>query len=67
MSDTEPKNRGGRPATGVTTKRQVRIGEEWDRAESMAAQLGMPTARYVEQALKRENDRVERQLKRDPS
>lgn len=29
----------GRPATGVTPKRQVRIGEEWDQAEALALEL----------------------------
>lgn len=66
MSDEEStteKNRGGRPATGVTPKRQVRVGAEWERAEEMAAALGMKTAAYIEQAIKRENDRTARQLR----
>ncbi len=63
MSDTEipePRRRG-RPATGETPKRQVRIGSEWERAEAASAASGLKIAAYVEQALKRENDRVERQ------
>ncbi len=40
MSDEEDgeKRRPGRPATGETAKRQIRIGREWDRAERLALQ-----------------------------
>jgi hypothetical protein len=70
MTDEQQPRRRGRPATGVTTKRNVRIGAEWDRAERLAAQLAeregakVNVTAYVEAALKRENDRVERLLKR---
>jgi hypothetical protein len=62
--EQESKRRPGRPATGVTPKRNVRIGATWDRAEELAQQLGMTTTAYVEEALRRENARVERQLGR---
>jgi hypothetical protein len=48
----------------------VRIGAEWDRAERLAAALAerggtkVNVTAYVEAALQRENDRVERALKR---
>ena len=59
------KNKGGRPATGVTPVRTVRIGDEWDEAERLAGELaehmGFPKASlpaYVRQALVMENARV---------
>lgn len=82
--EQETKRAPGRPATGVTTKRNVRIGATWDRAEELALALarqngtvrrvpnrvtgqveekGDVTA-YVEEALRRENARVARQLGR---
>jgi F0F1-type ATP synthase membrane subunit b/b' len=69
IEETQPKRRG-RPATGVTTKRNVRIGDTWDHAEKLEAQLAEQEGRrpnvtaYVEAALRRENARVERQLRR---
>lgn len=63
-----PPRRRGRPATGVTPKRNVRMGETWTRGEELAGQLGLSMTAYVEQALSEKNARVERQLKRqDPS
>lgn len=71
IEETVPK-RVGRPATGVTTKRNVRIGATWDRAEELATELakrdGKPKANvtaYVEEALRRENARVEKLLARE--
>lgn len=41
MSDqTEPKRRVGRPATGVTPKRNIRVGEVWDQAAELASEDG---------------------------
>jgi hypothetical protein len=37
--DTPGKRPRGRPATGITEKRQVRIGDTWDRAEALALEL----------------------------
>lgn len=62
----EHPRRRGRPATGQTPKRNVRIGVPWDRGEELAQALGITMTAYVEQALRRENARVERQLRRDP-
>lgn len=86
MSDArqQAKNRGGRPATGVTPARQVRIGAVWDRAEQLALDLARANGKvrsiknratgqeeergdiagYVEEALRRHNAHVERQLRK---
>lgn len=87
MSDTEAapdKKSRGRPATGVTTKRQVRIGNTWERAEELALELARSQGKvrlaknqatkemeekgdiagYVEEALRRHNAHIERQLAR---
>ncbi len=61
---TEARRRRGRPATGITPKRNVRIGEVWEHGEELAAQLGMTMTAYVEDALRRANERVRRQLAR---
>lgn len=37
---TEPKRRPGRPATGKTPTRSIRVGPVWDRAAELAAQHG---------------------------
>jgi hypothetical protein len=38
--DTEnAPRRPGRPATGVTPKRNIRMGETWDTAEKLALEL----------------------------
>jgi hypothetical protein len=60
--EQQPKKKPGRPATGQTTKRNVRIGATWDRAAELATQLGITETAYVERALIRENARVERVL-----
>ena len=39
MSEDEETKRRGRPPTGITEKRQVRIGDEWDLAEQIALDL----------------------------
>lgn len=36
----DEKRRRGRPATGVTPKRNLRIGEVWDEAEAIAKARG---------------------------
>lgn len=66
MSEDEtpaPRKRG-RPATGVTPKRNVRIGGTWTQGEGLAGRLGMTMTAYVEQALVEKNARAERDLKR---
>jgi hypothetical protein len=57
--ETQPKRRG-RPATGVTPKRNVRIGDTWTEGEALAEKLGMTMTAYVEDALRRQNARVRR-------
>jgi hypothetical protein len=68
-----PPNRGGRPqgsTTGQAKMRTARIGPLWDRGQELAAALaerdGARTnmTAYVEEALRRENARVERLLAR---
>jgi hypothetical protein len=61
--ELQPRRRG-RPRTGVTRKRNVRIGVVWTRGEELAAQLGVSMTAYVEDAIRRANARVERQLRR---
>jgi hypothetical protein len=60
----EEQKKRGRPTTGVTTKRNVRIGAAWDAGERLATRLGLSMTAYVEAAIRRENARVERQLRR---
>jgi hypothetical protein len=64
MTEESSPKRRGRPATGVTPKRNIRLGETWDRAEELAKQHGMTMTAFVEQALLREIARVDRQDKR---
>ncbi|WP_091453118.1 hypothetical protein [Micromonospora inyonensis] len=70
MGDQEPPKRRGRPATGVTPKRNIRLGATWDRAEELGRQLAelrgekFSMTAYVEEALRRENARIERELRR---
>lgn len=63
----EQEKKRGRPRTGVTPKRNVRIGAAWDAGERLAARLGLTMTAYVEAAIRRENTRVERQLRRTES
>jgi hypothetical protein len=63
--EEEQKPKRGRPATGQTTKRNVRIGAPWDRGEELAEQLGIKMTAYVERAIRELNARVERQQRRD--
>jgi hypothetical protein len=86
METENTPRRPGRPATGVTPKRNIRMGKTWDTAEELALALarragtvrqvrnrqtgeveeaGDITA-YVEEALKRENTRIARQLNQQP-
>ncbi|NBE80291.1 hypothetical protein [Micromonospora rubida] len=65
--EEQPKPRRGRPATGVTPKRNVRIGAAWDTAEQLAGQLGLTVTAYVEQAIREHNARVEKKLRQVPA
>lgn len=49
----EPPRRRGRPATGVTPKRNIRIGTIWDQAETIAKQRGERMTQVVEAELRR--------------
>ena len=64
MEESAPRRRG-RPATGVTPKRNIRMGATWERGEELAAELGVSMTAYVEEALKRHNAKVERDLRRE--
>jgi hypothetical protein len=57
-STPDEKRRPGRPATGVTPKRQIRIGATWDRCEALAAAEGERFAVFVERALLAEERRM---------
>jgi hypothetical protein len=61
----EERRGPGRPATGETPKRNVRIGPLWDRAAELAKARGMKMTAFVEEALRREVARIERQGQRD--
>jgi hypothetical protein len=39
----EEKRPRGRPATGVTPKRNIRVGDVWDQAEEIAKQASGET------------------------
>lgn len=47
----ETKRGRGRPATGVTPKRNIRVGDVWDRAEALAADDGENMAKLVTRLL----------------
>ncbi|HKT03495.1 MAG TPA: hypothetical protein VJT31_28540 [Rugosimonospora sp.] len=64
MTTEVPRRGRGRPRSGVTPKRNVRIGEIWTQGEELAALLGTTMTAYVEDALRRANKRVERELGR---
>ena len=64
MNEQQAPRRRGRPATGQTPKRNVRIGATWTRGEELADTLGLSMTTYVERALLRENTRVERELRK---
>lgn len=63
MTDTtptvEPVKRGrGRPATGVTTKRNIRVGDVWDRLESHYQGQGVTMSDLVKRLLEEEAARL---------
>ncbi len=49
----EEKRKPGRPATGVTPKRNIRVGEIWDRCEELAAADGETMTKLVTRLLVR--------------
>lgn len=50
MTDEEKRPRG-RPRTGVTPKRNIRIGKIWDEAAAIAADRGETMTAVIERAL----------------
>lgn len=57
-----PQRRPGRPATGQTPVRTVRIGNVWDRCMTLAQQRGEKMTALVERALIAEEKRLNRQF-----
>lgn len=53
MEQEQPKRGPGRPATGVTPKRNIRVGPVWDEAAAIAARRGETMTAVVEAALRR--------------
>lgn len=53
--EEKPKHAGGRPATGETPKRNIRMGHVWDDAAAIAADNGETMTAYVERALRSAN------------
>lgn len=51
--DTEQKRPRGRPRTGVTPKRNIRIGPIWDEAAAIAARRGETMTAVIDAALRR--------------
>lgn len=49
----EEKRRPGRPRTGVTPKRNIRVGQVWDDAAAIAAGRGETMTAVIERALQR--------------
>ncbi|SCL33536.1 hypothetical protein [Micromonospora inyonensis] len=68
--DQEPPKASGPTGHRVTPKRNIRLGATWDRAEELGRQLAelrgekFSMTAYVEEALRRENARIERELRR---
>lgn len=50
--------RRGRPPTGVTPKRYLRVGALWDEATNLARERGETMTALVTRALEREVERI---------
>lgn len=61
----EVKRRPGRPATGITPKRNIRLGTTWDEAAAAAAEDGETMTAFVDRALRAELRRRARQRGRE--
>lgn len=59
MEETTQKRRG-RPPTGETPKRYLRVGQLWEEAATLAAQRGETMTALVIRALEREVRRLRR-------
>jgi hypothetical protein len=73
MSESAAPKKRGRPATGETPHRKMRIEDElWTEVERLAAELAARdgtkpnVTAYVKEALRRENERVSRLHARRP-
>ena len=64
MTEDE-KRRRGRPATGVTPKRNLRIGAVWDEAEKIAHARGETISDVVKPIIERGLKRYIKQHKRE--
>lgn len=53
LSTVEEKRPRGRPRTGVTPKRNVRIGQVWDDAARIAAARGETMTAVIDRLLQR--------------
>lgn len=62
--EEKPKHAGGRPATGQTPKRNVRLGATWDESAALAADNGETMTAYVERALQAANAAEHRRRRR---
>jgi hypothetical protein len=51
--DETVKPRRGRPPTGITPKRNIRVGKVWNEAAQIAANRGETMTSVVERALQR--------------
>lgn len=65
METEETPRRRGRPATGQTPKRYLRMGALWDRAAALAAERDETITALVTRAVEREVRRLERERDRD--
>ena len=54
------KRKRGRPATGVTPKRNIRIGAIWDEAAELARERDETMTTLVARAIEREIKRLRR-------
>lgn len=66
--DEALKRRGGRPpgtGPGPTQLRHLRMGPLWEQGQTLAAAHGITMTALVEQALRREITRLERQAQRE--
>lgn len=64
MTDEQPKRSPGRPATGQTPVRTIRIGPVWDEAKEYAEDRGETMTAVVEAALRRYVQRARRGVPR---
>ncbi len=54
MDERAPRRGPGRPATGVTPKRNIRVGDIWDQAAAIAERRGETMTEIVVPVIERE-------------